>query len=365
MKTFILPDLGEGLAEGEIAKWHVKVGDEIEVDAPLVAIETAKAIVEVPSPYKGKIQKLYGAEGDIIATSAPLVDFELVETPREESQTVAGEIKVGNEILQERATAISRTEQGVKALPAVRALAKKLNVDLTAVTPSGEGGVITAEDVKRASEALTDAGPLEPLRGVRRTMAMVMAQSHAEVVPVTLMDDADVTDWIKQKDITVRLILAMVKACQAEPALNVWYDSQAMGRRLLSAINVGLAIDTAEGLFVPVIRDAQSKTADVLREEIEILKSEVKNRTIKPERFHGATIVLSNFGKFAGRYADPVVVPPTVAILAAGAWREEVVPYQGVASIRARLPLSLTFDHRAVTGGEASRFLGEIIAALK
>lgn len=365
MKTFILPDLGEGLAEGEISKWHVKEGDEIQIDAPLVAIETAKAIVEIPSPYAGKVRKLYGVEGDIIATAAPLVDFELLETSREESQTVAGEIKVGNEILQEKASSISKIEQGVKALPAVRALAKKLKVDLTTVAPTGENGVITADDVKRASEALNEAGPLEPLRGVRRTMAMIMAQSHVEVVPVTLMDDADVTDWIKQKDITVRLILAIVKASQAEPALNAWYDNQSMGRRLLSNVNVGLAIDTADGLFVPVIRDAQSKTAETLRAEIEVLKSEVKNRTIAPEKFHGASIVLSNFGKFAGRYANPVVVPPTVAILAAGAWREEVLSYQGVPSIRTTLPLSLTFDHRAVTGGEASRFLGEIITALK
>lgn len=365
MKTFILPDLGEGLAEGEISKWHVKEGDEIQLDAPLVAIETAKAIVEIPSPYSGKVRKLYGAEGDIIATSAPLVDFDLLEPHREESKTVAGEIKVGNEILQEKATSISKTEQGVKALPAVRALAKKLNVDLTTVTPTGESGIITAEDVKRAREALRSAGPLEPLRGVRRTMAMIMAQSHAEVVSVTLMDDADVTDWIKQKDITVHLIAAIVKACQAEPALNAWYDNQSMGRRLLSNVNIGLAVDTAEGLFVPVIRDAQSKTPEALRAEIEILKSEVKSRTIAPEKFHEATIVLSNFGKFAGRYANPVVVPPTVAILAVGAWREEVLPYQGVASIRASLPLSLTFDHRAVTGGEASRFLREIITTLK
>lgn len=364
MKTFILPDLGEGLAEGEISKWHVKEGDEIERDEPLVAIETAKAIVEIPSPYRGKVRKLYGTEGEIIATGAPLVDFDLLETDKKESKTVAGEIKVGNEILQEKATSISKIEQGIKALPAVRALAKKLNVDLTTITPTQGSGIITAEDVKRASEALRSAGPLEPLRGARRTMAMIMAQSHAEVVPVTLMDDADVTDWIKQKDITVCLIAAIVKACQAEPALNAWYDNQSMGRRLLSSVNVGLAIDTADGLFVPVIREAQTKTSEVLRAEIDILKSEVKSRTIVPEKFHGATIVLSNFGKFAGRYANPVVVPPTVGILAVGAWREEVLPYQGVASIRASLPLSLTFDHRAVTGGEASRFLGEIIRIL-
>jgi 2-oxoisovalerate dehydrogenase E2 component (dihydrolipoyl transacylase) len=363
MKTFHLPDLGEGLADGEITKWHVGVGDTIQLDEPLVAIETAKAVVEVPSPYTGKIVKLYAAQGDIVPTGSALVDFEVQQ--KEESQTVAGEIKVGNEILQEKASFVSKTGQGVKALPAVRALAKKMNVDLATVTPTGEGGVISADDVKRASEALSEAGPLVPLRGARRMMASVMAQSHAEVVPVTVMDDADITSWIKEKDFTVRVILALVKASQAEPALNAWYDNQALGRRLLSKVHVGLAMDTPDGLFVPVIRDAQAKDSAQLKAEIESLKVEVGNRTIRPEQLHGASIVLSNFGRFTGRYANPIVVPPTVAILGVGAWREEVVPYNGVPAIRARLPLSLTFDHRAVTGGEATRFLGVVIEQLK
>lgn len=362
MKTFHLPDLGEGLADGEISEWHVKVGDSIKLDEPLVSIETAKAVVDVPSPYTGKVVKLYGAKGDIILTGAPLVDFEVEE--REASQTVAGEIKVGNEILKEQPNFVSKAGTGVKVLPAVRALAKKLNVDLASVTPSGDGGVITAEDVKRASEALSAAGPLEPLRGVRRTMAMVMAQSHAEVVPVTLMDDADITAWVKEKDFTPRIILAMVKACQKERSLNAWFDSHALGRRLLEGIHVGLAMDTADGLFVPVIRDAQNKTASDLRAEIEKYKGEVGQRTVRAQDLQGATIVLSNFGKFAGRYASPIVVPPTVAILGVGALREEVKPYQGAPAIRSILPLSLTFDHRAVTGGEATRFLGTMIESL-
>lgn len=363
MKTFHLPDLGEGLADGEITKWHINVGDTIQRDEPLVAIETAKAVVEVPSPYTGKIIKLYGNEGDIVPTGSKLVDFEVQE--KEESQTVAGEIKVGNEILQEKASYVSKSGQGVKAMPAVRALAKKMNVDLATIAPTGEGGVISADDVKRASEALSEAGPLVPLRGVRRMMATVMAQAHAEIVPVTVMDDADITSWIKEKDFTVRVILAMVKACHTEPALNAWYDNQALGRRLLKHVHIGLAMDTADGLFVPVIREAEIKSSAQLKAEIETLKQDVTNRTIRPEQLQGASIVLSNFGKFAGRYANPIIVPPTVAILGVGAWREEVVPYEGVPAIRARLPLSLTIDHRAVTGGEATRFLGEVIKQLK
>jgi pyruvate dehydrogenase E2 component (dihydrolipoamide acetyltransferase) len=363
MKTFHLPDLGEGLPDGEITKWHVNVGDEIKVDDPLVSIETAKAVVEVPSPFSGKVAKLYGAEGDIIPTGSPLVDVEGGE--KKDSGTVAGEIKVGNEVIAEKATSIGNRATGVKVLPAVRALAKKLNVDLNIVVPSGTDGTITAEDVKKASESLQSAGPLEPLKGVRRAMAMAMSQSHAEVVAVTIHDDVDITSWVKEKDFTVRVILAMIKACQKEPALNAWYDGQAMGRRLLSQVNIGLAMDSHDGLFVPVIKDAHEKSPQQLRSEIETLKQQVSSRTIAPKALQGASIVLSNYGKFAGRYANPIIVVPTVAILGVGALREQVLPINGKPEVRFVLPLSLSFDHRAVTGGEATRFLAVMMDALK
>ncbi|MBS0286776.1 MAG: 2-oxo acid dehydrogenase subunit E2 [Proteobacteria bacterium] len=362
MKTFHLPDLGEGLPDGEITKWHVKEGDLIKIDDPLVSIETAKAVVEVPSPFTGKVVKLYGKEGEIIPTGAPLVD--VLGEAKKESGTVAGEIKVGEEIISEKAATISG-RAGIKVLPAVRALAKKLNVDLNIITPTGADNTITAEDVKKASEALHDAGPLEPLKGVRRSMALTMSQSHSEVVPVTILDDVDITAWVKEKDFTVRVMLAIVKACQQEPSLNAWYDGKAMGRRLLKQVNIGLAMDSHDGLFVPVIKDAQEKSPQTLRNEIEKFKEEVKNRTIAPQSLQGATIVLSNFGKFAGRYANPIIVVPTVAILGVGALREEIKPVHGEPKVRSILPLSLSFDHRAVTGGEATRFLASMMSSLQ
>jgi pyruvate dehydrogenase E2 component (dihydrolipoamide acetyltransferase) len=363
MKTFYLPDLGEGLPEGEIAKWHVKEGDMVKTDDPLVSIETAKAIVEVPSPYDGKIAKLHGKEKDIIPTGSPLVDFE--QTQRAETGTVAGEIKVGNEIVTEKAMSIASRAGNVKVLPAVRALAKKLNVDLSTLTPSGADGTITAEDVKKASEGMHSGEPLETLHGVRRAMSMAMAQSHAEVVPVTVMDDVDITSWAAQKDFTVKMIMAIIQACQKEPALNAWFYPKASGRRLLSSVHVGLAVDTPEGLFVPVIHEAQEKNAAQLRQEIELLKTQVRERTIDPQKMHGASIVLSNFGKFAGRYANPIILPPTVAIIGVGALREAVLPIDGVPAVRTVLPLSLSFDHRVVTGGEATRFLGVLMDYMK
>ncbi|MBS0289998.1 MAG: 2-oxo acid dehydrogenase subunit E2 [Proteobacteria bacterium] len=362
MKTFHLPDLGEGLPDGEITQWHVKEGDFIKMDDPLVSIETAKAIVEVPSPFTGRISKLYGQQGDIIPTGAPLVDIEGDE--KKASSTVAGEIPSSNEVITQQATLISG-RAGIKILPAVRALAKKLNVDLNTIIPSGQDGTITAEDVKKASQVLSSAGPLEPLKGVRRVMALAMSQSHREVVPVTILDDVDISTWVKEKDFTVRVMQAMVKACQQEPALNAWFDGQAMGRRLFSNVNIGLAMDSQDGLFVPVIKDVQEKPAKALREEIESLKKQVESRSVSPETFQGATIVLSNFGKFAGRYANPIIVVPTVAILGVGALREEIRQVDGQIKACAILPLSLSFDHRAVSGGEATRFLATIIQALK
>jgi 2-oxoisovalerate dehydrogenase E2 component (dihydrolipoyl transacylase) len=362
MKTFHLPDLGEGLAEGEIVKWHANLGDTVKVDDPLVSIETAKAVVEVPSPYTGKITKLYAKEGDIVPTGSALVDFEGVVS--QESSTVVGEIKVGEETVAERATSVSPHASGIKVLPAVRALAKKLHVDLLTITPTGADNTITAEDVKNASQTLSAAGPLEPLRGVRRTMALTMMQSHAEVVPVTVVDDVDITAWGDNTDITVNIIRAMIHACQIEPALNVWFDGQAMGRRFVKEVNLGLALDTKEGLFVPVIHQAEQKSAKALREEIEKIKTEVTNRTISVQKLQGATITLSNYGKFAGRYANPIVAVPTVAILGVGAIRESVSFVNGQPTPCKLLPLSLTIDHRAVTGGEATRFLAELMKYL-
>lgn len=377
MKTFYLPDLGEGLPDGEINQWHVKEGDEVAIDQPLVAIETAKAVVEVPSPFKGKVLKLHGAVGDVILTGAPLADFE-VNGQAGGSSTVAGEIKEGNDILVEK---VLGSGSGVKALPAVRALAKKLKVDLANVTATGPNNTITFDDVKKASQsggmakasvaqtstpsfqAALDAD-FEPLKGTRRTMAHVMAKSHEEVVPVTLVDDADISHWESQ-DYSVRIILAMIAACHKEPALNAWYDGEKAARRLFKEIHLGLAMDTEDGLFVPVIENAADKTPQALRAEIDALKEAVHNRTIAPERLKGATIVLSNFGKFAGRYATPIVVPPTVAIVGVGALREVPCVQNGQVVAGKILPLSLTFDHRAVTGGESTRFLGEMIQTLK
>ena len=451
-KVFHLPDLGEGLPDATIVEWLVKEGGTVKLDEPMVSMETAKAVVEVPSPFSGKLVKVHGKAGDVIATGAALAEFEIdpkmpqraeaeatghhhapakpakgkgagTEAPdhkgvvasdeggeivenddagRADEGTVVGAMQTSDRVVAEKATSVG----GVKAVPAVRALAKKLGVDLARVAPSGAGGVVTMKDVKDAAAAGTAklvAAPARPaamsspgagaptapasgrgertqlsasgkpmrttpptvaatgqpeqLKGVRRNMARVMADAHAKVVPTTLADDADIHAWLPGNDITVRLIRSIVRASKAVPALNAWFDGENLTRTLHPHVDIGIAVDTEDGLFVPALRNADMLDAAGVRAAVNRLRVSVEDRSIPPSELSGYTISLSNFGVFAGRYATPVVVPPCVAIVAAGKGRHQMTPVMGGFESHRVIPLSLTFDHRAATGGEAARFL--------
>jgi len=454
-KTFLLPDLGEGLPDATIVEWFVKVGDTIRLDEPLVSMETAKAVVEVPSPVSGKILKLAGGDGAVIVTGTVLAEFEIdpslpqraegqdtghhhgpskgtgshlpsdgdqvvasdeggaisdAGTPaakgtpdgkRDDAGTVVGAMQTSDAVRSEAAVAVG----GVKAMPAVRALARKLGVDLARVRATGADGVVTMDDVKRAasdgsapvgatSVATGSAAPAriathvaptttatrstlsqsgkpmrtqppgvqasgqpEQLKGVRRNMARVMADAHSKVVPTTLSDDADIHAWAPGNDITGRLVRAIVTAAKAVPALNAWFDGDTLTRTLHPHVDIGIAVDTDDGLFVPALRNADVLDARGVREAVNRLRTQVEDRSIPMSELSGYTISLSNFGVFAGRYATPIVVPPCVAIIAAGKGRHQMTPVMGGFESHRVIPLSLTFDHRACTGGEAARFL--------
>jgi len=371
MKIFKLPDLGEGLQEAEIVEWHVKSGEDIRADQPLVSVETAKAIVEIPSPQSGRIAKLFGTPGDIVHLGAPLAAFEGDRDAGEDADagTVVGHMEVGRlPVAEAPAAAGSGTGAGpgaIKAIPAVRALARKLDIDLAMVTPSGPEGVITATDVQRAAKLLSELGPPEVLRGVRRAMAQNMARAQSEVAAATVIDDADIYAWPPHTDVTIRLIRALVAGCRAEPALNAWFDGRMARRHVLEKIDLGIAVDLPDGLFVPVLRDVAHRDAAGLRAGLDRMRADIRARKIPPEEMRGNTITLSNFGMIAGKYAAPVVVPPTVAILGAGRMHDQVVAHEGAPAVHRILPLSLTFDHRVVTGGEAARFLAAVIKDLE
>jgi pyruvate dehydrogenase E2 component (dihydrolipoamide acetyltransferase) len=361
MTTFNLPDLGEGLQEAEVVAWHVGVGDHVVADQPLVSVETEKAVVEIPSPQSGRIAELLAGVGDIVRIGASLVSFE--EQAAADTGTVVGEI------LGESPTAPAADTKprgpGIKAAPAVRKLAQELGVDLATVSASGPGGTVTKVDVERASGAATGGGPMEPLRGVRRVMARNMARAHAQVVPTTVTDEAVLSAWGPESDVTMRLIRAIVAGCRAEPALNAWYYGDTEERRLHGRVDLGIAMDTEDGLFVPVLRNVGERDAADLRRGLEAMKTDVERRSVPLEELRGQTITLSNFGMHGGRHAALVVLPPQVAILGAGRRQDRVVAIDGEPAVRSVLPLSLTFDHQAVTGGEASRFLAAVIADLQ
>jgi len=383
MSTFRLPDLGEGLAEAEIVEWHVKVGDQVRVDQPMVSVETAKAVVEVPAPFNGTVTALHGAPGDIVPTGAPLIDVD--------SGTVVGSMPapVDEEYVETPAMGHAPDHGGTRsrAVPAARALAKRMGLDIAGVNGSGRGGLITVDDVltqanisaggapapsaspSPAARAIAAAGQadgtVETLRGMRRAMAQSMSMSRDQVAGSTVCDDADIHRWTHRGDYMLRLMRAMVVAWRAEPALNAWYDAASHSRILVSHVDLAVAVDTPEGLIVPVVRNIEEKSPEELRAGLARQKDAAHRRGIPAEDLRDFTLMLSNFGTLAGRYGIPLVVPPAVAILGAGKVREDAVAAAGKVEAHRRMPLSLSFDHRCITGGEACRFLAAVIADLE
>ncbi len=370
MTVFLLPDVGEGLHEAEIVAWHVGVGDHVVADQPLVSIETDKAVVEIPSPRSGHVAALHGDAGDVIAVGAVLVEFQ--DGVHADSGTVVGDLHEQPDppAPADQGRANPAPGAGTRASPAVRAAARRAGVSLDSVTPSGPDGTATLADVAAAATSSAGAepppeGPLEPLRGVRRAMDANMARAHAQVVPATVTDEADIGDWAEGTDVTLRLVRAIALACECEPALNASYLGRDVGRLLHDRVDLGVAIDTEDGLFVPVLRDVAGRDSDDVRRGVEAMKADVRARTLRPEHLRGQTITLSNFGVFGGRHAALVVVPPQVAIVGAGRAREAVIAIRGTVAVTRVLPISLTFDHRVVMGGEATRFLNRLVGDLQ
>lgn len=368
MATFRLPDLGEGLAEAEIIAWHVKLGDVVRADQPMVSVETAKAVVEIPVPCDGTVAALHGAVGDIIATGAALVDFD--------AGTVVGSMPTMREnvALEGPAVRAPRAPAGEArrpALPLARGVAKHLGIDLEGIVGSGPGGAIRLEDVLGTRRGAHPPDPArdvpgartEPLRGARRAMAYSM--SHSEAPTSTVCDDADVHAWTRRGDYMLRLLRSLKVAAQAEPALNAWYDARRTARLLFEHLHVAIAVDAPDGLIVPVIRHVERKTPEELRAEVARQKQAAHERSATPEDLRGFTIMLSNFGTLAGRYGTPRLLAPAVAILGVGRVRAEPVAVDGMVVVHRRLPLSLSFDHRCVTGGEACRFLAAAVEDLE
>ncbi|MEE8294763.1 MAG: 2-oxo acid dehydrogenase subunit E2, partial [Sphingomonadales bacterium] len=501
-EIFKLPDLGEGLPDAEIVSWVVKEGDQVTEGDNMVEMSTAKAVVEVPSPFTGTVVKLYGGPGDVILTGAPLIEINTGSKPsakkpepemkpvkeaKGDSGTVVGAVVVGDEIKSETKTDAS----GIKASAAVRAQARKLKINLASIKGTGPDGAISLGDVKRAAEggapevtakpivsgdvsispaAKTtamalgiDIGAVQPeagakmvtkgdvlraakdnlggaaapsapiatskevqaapkvrayaasrgidlatikptghvgnitmadvegakagvvqaeipqgtyarperafevtgepqkLVGPRRVMAQAMAKANAEVCNTSIFDQVSLNRWAGKQDITVRIMRSIIAASFAEPALNALFDGEGMEKTTSKSVHLGVAVDSPKGLFVPVIKGADKLDGAGLRAELNRLRKAIDEGTIKTTEMMGATITMTNFGMIAGRFATPIVLPPQVAIVGIGGLFEQLVLNEKGIENQRFMPISLTFDHRASTGGEAARFLAGVL----
>lgn len=384
---FVLPDLGEGITEGEIRRWVVKEGDSVAEHQTVLEIETDKAIVEVPSPRKGRVLKIRKEEGDIAKVGETLMTIAIEEDEAE----LTAEVKPGAE---ERPRSVSVVgvlpEEGdqkaeVLATPAVRALAKELGVRLETVKGSGPSGSITSEDlnkvIRKVQVSEDRLGPVErmPLKGLRRTIARNLMISQRTTVSVTGMDEADITGlWelrerekktLQAKGIHLTFMPFFIKAVQhslaQHPMLNASVDEEKEEIIAKKYYNIGVAVDTPEGLMVPVIRDADKKTILELAADLQELSRKARERKITLDEMKGSTFTITNYGHFGGTFATPVINYPDVAILGTGKISDKPWVLDGRIVIRKILPLSLTFDHRVTDGVDASQFLTKFIGYIE
>ena len=398
-KQFKFPDIGEGITEGEIVKWQVEEGDEVKEDQTLAEIETDKAVVEIPSPYSGKILKRHFKEKEIIKVGETLVTISGIEEngseeplkePLHEKETLApsviGEIRESRKEIRE-----------ILATPKVRKLAVELGVDIKNLKGSGPQERITELDIRETAQ--TDPpktiekkaiiikskfdfyGTLEriPLRGVRRATAKRMSEAIANAAHVTHFDEADLTEIVKlrkqmkseavEKNIKLTylpfIVKAVVAALKLHPYLNATLDIQEEEIILKKYYNIGIAVDIPDGLIVPVVKMADQKTLFMLAEEIQNLAVAAKARTLDLADLKGGTFSITNAGAIGGEYATPIINYPEVAILGTLRIADRVRVVNGKIKILKTLPLCLSFDHKVIDGAEAARFMNDLIGSLE
>jgi pyruvate dehydrogenase E2 component (dihydrolipoyllysine-residue acetyltransferase) len=353
--AFKLPDLGEGLTEGEVARWLVAEGQEIAEDDPLVEIQTDKATVEILSPYGGTVLKILVGEGELAPVGAELV---LIGAAGESFDAVVAAPSGAG--AAPAATPTAAPVERVQATPVVRRIAQEHGVDLVAVTGTGPGGRVTEDDVRAAAGG--GEGRREPLRGVRRVIAEHMTRAHREVPPVTWVEECDFEDLALD-----RLLPIVVKACAETlveyPELNARLDGDAIV--FLDRYDIGVAVQTEEGLVVPVVRGANEKTIAALASEIAELAEGARAGSLGAAELRNSTFTVSSAGKLAGLFQTPIVNYPEVAILSIGRVAPRPVVRDGEVVVRRTGALALTFDHRVVDGARAAAFGLAVIARIE
>jgi pyruvate dehydrogenase E2 component (dihydrolipoamide acetyltransferase) len=343
---FKLPDLGEGLTEGEIARWLVQEGQEIAEDDPLVEIATDKTTVEIPSPAAGVVTQILVAEGEVVPVGTVLV-------------------VIGGDAAEPKAKAVpgtaarSHAPEKVRATPLVRRLAEELGVDLATLTGSGPQGRITEEDVRGSGGGT--AQRREPIRGIKRQMFEHLTRAH-EIPPVTWVEECDFTD-LDTKRLLPLVLKAVAASLQEFPELNARIEGNDLV--FLDAYDIGVAVQTEQGLVVPVVRDCDSRSLDELDAELKRLADAAQNGKLAPEELRGGTFTVTSAGKSAGLLTTPLINHPQVAILGVYRIADRPVVRDGEIVVRRMGNVSVTFDHRVIDGKRAADFGLAIIARLE
>jgi 2-oxoisovalerate dehydrogenase E2 component (dihydrolipoyl transacylase) len=405
---FAMPDLGEGLTESELVAWHVTVGELVELNQPIAEVETAKAIVQLPSPFAGTISQLYVEPGTTVAVGARLVAFDLTDeadAPVERNSVLVGygpTVETGNKPKRKaRSGGRVAPEAGIETLaaqirttPPVRKLARDLGVDLATVTPTGDDGLITRADVQAASSTPPAATPTPtptptkpaaadsrlretriPIKGMRKATAEAMVRSVSDAPQATVFVTIDVTaaiDLVAQlRERTgqkITLLSMVAKAvCLAitdHPTVNSRWDDAAQEIVEFGYVNLGIAVATPRGLMVPNIPDADAMSLSELTTALAGLAETARAGTTTPKALSGGTISITNVGVFGVDAGTPILNPGEAAILALGVARRRPWEYRNEIALRDVLTLSLTFDHRLVDGEQGARFLVDVAAML-
>jgi pyruvate/2-oxoglutarate dehydrogenase complex dihydrolipoamide acyltransferase (E2) component len=354
---FKLPDLGEGLTEGEIARWLVAEGQEIAEDDPLVEIQTDKTTVEIPSPAAGRVASILAAEGDIVPVGTVIVVIgdgaaEVAQPRAEPAPQQALEGDSGSEPQ-------SRVADRVRATPLVRRLAQELGVDLAAVEPTGPQGRVTEEDVR--GEASPREGRREPLRGVRRVIAEHLTRSQA-IPAVTFVEECDFAA-VDLKLLVPTVLSAAALSLQEYPELNARLEDDAIV--YLERYDLGVAVQTDQGLVVPVVRGCDTATLGELAAEVQRLADAARAGTLAPEELRGSTFSVTSAGKLGGLVVTPLINHPEVAILGVHRIGPRPVVRDGEVVVRPVGNVSVTFDHRVVDGARAAEFALSVIRRLE
>jgi pyruvate dehydrogenase E2 component (dihydrolipoamide acetyltransferase) len=349
---FKLPDLGEGLTEGEIARWLVSEGDEIAEDDPLVEIATDKTTVEIPSPAGGTVSKILVGEGDVVPVGTVIV--------------VIGDDGAPEKARDEVSQALPRSapdDAKVRATPLVRRLAQELGVDLATLAGTGPQGRITEDDVRGAGDTSSQAQERrEPIRGVRRQMFEHLTRAHREIPPVTWVEECDFTD-VDTKLLLPLTLQAVAAALPGYPELNARIDGSDLV--YLEHVDIGVAVQTDQGLVVPVVEDVPGKSLEELDAEVRRLAEAAHAGSLKPEELRGGTFTVTSAGKSAGLFTTPLINHPQVAILGVYRIGDRPVVRDGDVVVRRTGNVSVTFDHRVIDGKRAADFGLAVIGRLE